>query len=70
MTGMPRAAGYRALPRIGVRSWPSWIRELRRTRSHTREHELEVIERLARLERDRRRRGSIEPEALRWRKWC
>jgi hypothetical protein len=66
MRGSPHATSPRLVPTI---TRPRWLASLRRDRRCIDEHELELIERLGRLERDSRRSGTYIPELGPPRRW-
>jgi hypothetical protein len=70
MRAGPQAIGRGLSTTVARRRWRSLISEVRRKRREAREHELEVIERLAREERDRRRAGSAKAGVDGLRRWC
>jgi hypothetical protein len=65
-----RAIRYRSRPTLTRWAWRSWMVQLRQRRRAARKHELEVIERLHRIERERRRAGAHVAERSVHRRWC
>jgi hypothetical protein len=49
---------------------PRWLSSVRRGERRSREEEVELIERLARLEREARRSGAYIPKLGPERRWC
>jgi hypothetical protein len=66
MRGSQYATSSRLLPTVTV---PRWLSSTRLGRRRISEHELEVIERLDRFERDARRSGGYTPELGPPRRW-
>lgn len=66
MRGSQPATSSRLLPMV---TRPRWLLSMRLGRRRTSEQELEVIERLSRLERDSRRSGTYIPELGPPRRW-
>jgi hypothetical protein len=59
MRGDPQAISSRLVLTI---TRPGWLSSMKRNRRRNRQDELEVIERLARLERNARRSGAYAPK--------
>jgi hypothetical protein len=67
MRGDPQTNSARWVPTF---TRPRWFRLVTRGRRRTKEEELELIERLGRLEREARRSGAYVAKPEHLRRWC